>query len=46
MVKNHENGKMRPANEIGAELDKKLGEVERITGIQIDDLLLQTSQMY
>ena len=30
---------MRPANEIGAELDKNLGEVERITGIQIDDLL-------
>jgi len=39
VVKNHENGKMRPANEIGAELDKNLGEVERITGIQIDDLL-------
>lgn len=39
VVKNHENGKMRPAKEIGAELDIKLGELEKVTGIQIDDLL-------
>jgi Mg2+ and Co2+ transporter CorA len=40
VVKNHEkNGKMRSASEIGAELDQRLGEIERITGIQVDDLL-------
>jgi hypothetical protein len=40
VVKNHErNGMMRPAFEIGAELDEKLGEIESITGIQVDDLL-------
>ena len=39
LVKNHENATMRPAGEIGTELDKKLGEIERITAIQIDDLI-------
>ena len=39
VVKNHEKGIMRPAVDIGAELDEKLGEIERITGIEVDDLL-------
>ena len=39
LVKNHENATMRPAGEIGTELDKKLGEIESITAIQIDDLI-------
>jgi hypothetical protein len=39
VVKNHENGMMRPASEIRSELDEKLREVEASAGVQIDDLL-------
>ena len=39
LVRNHEKGKMRSGEEIGAELDAKLAEFESITGVVIDDLL-------
>ncbi len=39
LVRNHEKGKMRSMNEIGAELDEKLSAFEIRTGVKIDDLL-------
>ena len=39
LVRNHEKGKMRSGEEIGAELDAKLAEFESISGVVIDDLL-------
>lgn len=41
LVCNHEKGVMRQAAEIGAELDKKLREIEETTGVVVDDLLME-----
>ena len=41
LVRNHEKGIMRQAAEIGAELDEKLREMEVITGVTVDDLLME-----
>ncbi len=39
LVRNHEKGRMRSGEEIGAEFDEKLAEFESATGVVMDDLL-------